>query len=89
MGTLLEVRNLKTHFFTEEGTVKAVDDISYDLNEGEFVAIVGESGCGKRGPMGALVGLGLCFTGSGPVCGFFPAADDRRSEIVGEHVRLN
>ena len=47
MSTLLEVRDLKTHFFTEEGVVKAVDGISYDVNEGEFVAIVGESGCGK------------------------------------------
>jgi oligopeptide transport system ATP-binding protein len=47
MGTVLEVRNLKTHFFTDEGVVKAVDGISYDLQEGEFLALVGESGCGK------------------------------------------
>ena len=47
MGTLLEVRDLRTYFYTEEGVVKAVDGISYDVNEGEFVAIVGESGCGK------------------------------------------
>lgn len=47
MATLIEVRNLQTHFFTDEGVVKAVDGISYDIQEGEFVALVGESGCGK------------------------------------------
>ncbi|MDA1347507.1 MAG: ABC transporter ATP-binding protein [Chloroflexi bacterium] len=45
--TLLEVDNLKTHFFTSDGVVKAVDGISYTVDEGETLAIVGESGCGK------------------------------------------
>jgi oligopeptide/dipeptide ABC transporter ATP-binding protein len=44
---LLEVRNLKTYFDTRRGPVKAVDGISYDVNHGEIVALVGESGCGK------------------------------------------
>ena len=47
MATLLEVKNLKTHFFTMEGVVKAVDGVSYELNEGETLGLVGESGCGK------------------------------------------
>ena len=47
MKPLLEVKNLKTHFFTDDGLVKAVDGISYDINEGETVGLVGESGCGK------------------------------------------
>src|SRR5262245_45893996 len=47
MATLLEVRDLQTHFFTAEGVVKAVDGISYTLEEGETLGLVGESGCGK------------------------------------------
>ncbi len=44
---LLEVRGLKTYFFTEDGVVKAVDGVDFDVHKGEIVAIVGESGCGK------------------------------------------
>ena len=47
MTKLLEIDGLRTQFFTSDGTVKAVDGISYDVEEGETVAIVGESGCGK------------------------------------------
>jgi len=44
---LLSVRNLKTYFYTDEGVVRAVDGLSYDLQRGEVLAVVGESGCGK------------------------------------------
>ena len=44
---LLEVNNLTTHFFTSDGVVKAVDGITYHVDEGEILGIVGESGCGK------------------------------------------
>ncbi len=44
---LLEVKGLKTFFHTQDGVVKAVDGVSLDLDRGEALAIVGESGCGK------------------------------------------
>ncbi|NIV29537.1 MAG: ATP-binding cassette domain-containing protein, partial [Anaerolineae bacterium] len=47
MSTLLEVKDLKTQFNTEQGLVKAVDGVSYQIDEREIVGLVGESGCGK------------------------------------------
>jgi oligopeptide transport system ATP-binding protein len=44
---ILQVKNLKTYFKTDEGMVKAVDGVSFDLRKGETLGIVGESGCGK------------------------------------------
>ena len=44
---LLEVKNLKTWFYTPDGVVKAVNGVSFTLNEGEALGLVGESGCGK------------------------------------------
>jgi oligopeptide/dipeptide ABC transporter ATP-binding protein len=47
VAKLLEVKDLASYFFTPEGVVKAVDGITYDLEEGEILGLVGESGCGK------------------------------------------
>ena len=44
---LLEVKNIKTYFDTSKGQLKAVDDVSFDLDYGEALGLVGESGCGK------------------------------------------
>jgi oligopeptide transport system ATP-binding protein len=74
MASLLEVRDLRTHFFTQDGVVKAVNGISYSLGEGETLGIVGESGCGKSvsaltimrlipQPPGRIVGGEIIFSG--------------------------
>lgn len=74
MSVLLEVKDLKTHFRTDAGLVKAVDGVSYHINKKEIVAIVGESGCGKSvsqmsilqlipTPPGKIVGGQILFEG--------------------------
>jgi ABC-type dipeptide/oligopeptide/nickel transport system ATPase component len=44
---LISVQNLKTHFFTEQGTVRALDGVDFDIYRGRTLGVVGESGCGK------------------------------------------
>jgi len=74
VSTLLQVKGLRTHFFTMGGVVKAVDGVTYDVREGETVAVVGESGCGKSVsalsimrlipyPPGRIVGGEIWFAG--------------------------
>lgn len=71
-GTLLSVENLSTHFFTEEGIVKAVQDVGFSIKKGRTFALVGESGCGKSvtalsimrlvpAPQGKIVGGKIVF----------------------------
>jgi oligopeptide transport system ATP-binding protein len=67
MGRLLEVKGLETRFFTQDGVVQAVNGISYHLDEGETLAIVGESGCGKS--VGVMSLLRLIPTPPGKITG--------------------
>ena len=71
---LLEVKNLKTYFYTDEGVVKSVDDVSFDVEKGKTLGIVGESGCGKsitslsimqlvETPPGKIVGGEIIYQG--------------------------
>ena len=89
MGILLEVRNLKTYFNTDRGLVKAVDGVSFHINEKEIVGIVGESGCGKsvsmlsvmqliQTPPGKIVGGEVIFNGQN-LLNFTSKSDQMRS----------
>jgi oligopeptide/dipeptide ABC transporter ATP-binding protein len=72
--TLLQVKNLATHFHTEEGIVKSVQDVSFEVNAGQVLGVVGESGCGKsvtsmsilrliQQPQGKIVNGQILFDG--------------------------
>ncbi len=74
MEELLRVEDLKTYFFTHEGTVKAVDGVTFSINKGETLGLVGESGCGKsvtalsimrliQSPPGKIVGGKIILEG--------------------------
>ena len=54
---VIELKDLQTHFQTEEGTVKAVNHVSFSVREGETVCVVGESGCGKSVTALSIMGL--------------------------------
>src|SRR5207302_2570850 len=71
---LLEIEDLRTYFFTRDGVVRAVDGVSLSVGEGETLAIVGESGCGKsvtslsilrlvQSPPGRIVSGSIRFQG--------------------------
>src|SRR5437868_47300 len=71
---VLEVKNLRTSFFSDEGEVKAVDDVSFSVSKGKTLGIVGESGCGKSvtslsimrlvpDPPGRIVGGEILYQG--------------------------
>ncbi len=57
MSAILTVEDLRVSFATEDGVVKAVDGVSFELAAGEVLAIVGESGCGKSVTAQTLTGL--------------------------------
>jgi ABC-type dipeptide/oligopeptide/nickel transport system ATPase component len=57
LGVLMDVKDLVVRFYTQEGTVHAVNGISYQLHEGETLGVVGESGSGKSVHSMAIMGL--------------------------------
>ncbi len=92
---LLSVKNLETHFQTEDGTVRAVDNVSFDLERGETLGIVGESGSGKSvtnlsvlrlipQPPGKIAGGEILFDGQDLLA--LPADDMRR--IRGKRIAM-
>jgi oligopeptide transport system ATP-binding protein len=95
MAPLLQVKNLQTQFFTQDGVVKAVNGISYDVNEGETVGIVGESGSGKSvgvmsvmrlipSPPGKIVGGEVLFEGRD----LLKVSDDEIRSIRGNKIAM-
>ncbi len=56
-SNILEVKDLRTHFFTDKGVVKAVDGVSFKIQAGKTLCVVGESGCGKSVTSMSVMGL--------------------------------
>lgn len=94
---LLEVKNLRTSFFTHTGEVKAVDGVSYYVNEQEVVAVVGESGCGKsitqmsvmqlvQVPPGRILGGQVLFEGKDLLT--YKATSKEMQHVRGEKIAM-
>src|SRR6478672_7204527 len=94
-GNILTVNNLKTYFQTEDGVVKAVDGITFELEKGETLGIVGESGSGKsvtnlsimrliQDPPGRIVGGRIVFDG----VDLMEVSDEQMRKIRGKRIAM-
>lgn len=92
---VLEMKNLKTYFYTQEGELKAVDGLTYYVNKGESVGLVGESACGKSVsalsilrlipyPPGIIVGGEIIFQGKD----LLKATEDEMRDIRGNRIAM-
>ena len=100
MSRLLEVKNLETHFPTRAGTVKAVNDVSFHLEAGELLGLVGESGCGKSitalsimrliASPGKIVGGEVWFQGGNyqKAENLLKLSDERMRQIRGDDISM-
>lgn len=94
MTHLLEVKDLRTHFKTRAGLVRAVDGVSFHLDQGELLAVVGESGCGKSmtalsimrlvGAPGRIVGGEVLFEGED----LLKFSEDRMRALRGDDIAM-
>src|SRR3990170_7901434 len=94
MPHLLEVTNLQTHFPTRAGLVKSVNDVSFTIDEGKLLGLVGESGCGKSitalsimrliYPPGKIAGGSIKFKGEE----LTTASEDRMRRIRGNDIAM-
>ena len=92
---LLQIRDLKTHFFTDEGISPAVDGVDYAIRKGETLGVVGESGCGKSvtalsimrlipDPPGKIIGGDILFEGQS----LLALSDDEMRRIRGNKISM-
>jgi oligopeptide/dipeptide ABC transporter ATP-binding protein len=95
MARLLEVKDLRTHFYLDEGIAKAVDGISFEVDKGETLGLVGESGCGKSvsalsimrlipDPPGRIVGGEISLGGKNVL----DLSDEKMRDIRGNEVSM-
>src|SRR5512133_2699925 len=94
-GLLLEVDQLQVEFRTRDGVAKAINGVSFELHEGETLAVLGESGSGKSGTAQAIMGIldsppGFITGGEVRYCGqnILVMSDERRRRIRGPEVSM-
>jgi len=95
---LVDVRNLKTYFYTDDGVVKAVDDVSLDIPKGKTLGLVGESGCGKSvtalsiirlvGPPGKIAGGRVTLHANGKALVLTDLPEPRMRQIRGAEISM-